>query len=394
MERAMMRSVGLVVAAGMLAACGDANRRPGEWAGQVDTLASGTIVVRNPATPLWDSTRAWRLEEDLRIGAMEGEGPDVFGRIVGLVVDGAGRIWALDRQARELKIFGPDGAHVRTVGRGGGGPGEFGDPIGLALATDDRVWVVDPGNARFSVHDSTGEFVETRHRGIGGYSVPWRGGFDDDGLFWEATVTQTEEGLRRAILRFDAEFQPRDTLLMPEMQDAQTFELRTQTGYMAADVPFTPTQLWAKGAGRDLWFASSGDYRLHLTRGGDTLRTVQRDFDRIPVTSEERQEAIEGLEWFVRQGGRVDESRIPQTKPVLQRFSVDPEGRLWVLVTPTQAESNPLDVFDAEGRYLGRLQSPVTLYPQPLLRDGFVYGLHTDELGVQQIVRLRLRRPG
>jgi hypothetical protein len=390
---AMKGVFAVAVAAVIFSACGDTRRSAGEWAGQVDTLASGRLVVRNPATPLWDSTEAWRLTEDLRIGRVEGEGPEVFGRIAGLVVDRDGRLWALDRQARELKIFAPDGAHMRTIGRQGGGPGEFGDPIGLAQDSQGRMWVADPANARFSVHDSTGEFIETRRRAIGGYSVPWRGGFDADGRLWEAAVVRGESGIRRAILRFDEELNPRDTLLLPDVQNAQVFELRTQAGSVSANVPFTPTQLWAKGAGNDLWIGSSGEYRLHLTRGGDTLRTVERAFESVPVTSAERQEAIDNLEWFVQQGGRVDESRIPGTKPILQRFSVDPDGYLWVLVTPRDGDQHPFDIFDPDGRYLGRVDSPVAFQPWPIFQVDAVHGLHTDELGVQQIVRARLWRP-
>ena len=43
-----------------------------------------------------------------------------------------------------------------------------------------------------------------------------------------------------------------------------------------------------------------------------------------------------------------------------------------------------LDVFDAEGRYLGRLELPFTLrsYPTPIFRNGKLYATTTDELEV------------
>lgn len=383
----------LAVATCAFAGC-EGTGAAGRWAGQVDTLPDGLVLVRNPDAPLWDSTTAWRLEEELRIGSVEGAGPDVFAYMAGVLVDSGGRIWVVDRQAKDVRIFGADGVHIRTFGREGAGPGEFRDPIGLALAPTGEVWVVDPGNARYSIHDSTGAFLETRRRPVGGYSVPWRGGFEADGGLWEAAVASAERGVRRVLLRYDDELQPRDTLFLPAVEKAESFELRTESGSMSADVPFTPDLVWARGTDGSLWFASSGEYRLYRTESGDTVRIVERPFEPVPVTDEDRREAVERLDWFVRQGGRIDGSKIPSTKPILQRFSVDPEGRLWVLVRePGDEPGYPFDVFDPDGRYLGRIRSPVGLYPNPIFHGDAVYGIHSDELGVQRVVRLRLRRP-
>ena len=62
------------------------------WSGRVDTLPSGTILVTNPATGIWDSASAWQVVEELRIGTAEGSGPDLFGQVAGLEVDALGRI--------------------------------------------------------------------------------------------------------------------------------------------------------------------------------------------------------------------------------------------------------------------------------------------------------------
>ena len=56
-----------------LAAC-DRAGGSAEWGGTIDTLESGIEVVRNPAKGIWDSSTAWRLVENLRIGSVKGEG--------------------------------------------------------------------------------------------------------------------------------------------------------------------------------------------------------------------------------------------------------------------------------------------------------------------------------
>src|SRR5687767_1702897 len=69
----------------------------------------------------------WTIEPELRIGALEGDGPDNFGSIKGIAVDDQDRIAVLDAQAQEIRIFGADGKHLRTFGGKGAGPGELAD---------------------------------------------------------------------------------------------------------------------------------------------------------------------------------------------------------------------------------------------------------------------------
>lgn len=62
------------------------------WGGRIDTLAGGGVHTMSPAQGLWTAEAAWRLEEDLRIGSLEGEGPTLFGAVGDIAVDGEGRV--------------------------------------------------------------------------------------------------------------------------------------------------------------------------------------------------------------------------------------------------------------------------------------------------------------
>ncbi len=81
---------------------GDGGR---DWAGTIATLANGTVVVSNPYGPIWGEGDAWTVTEELRIGAVEGEGPDVFGELKTFVVDAGGRMYILDRHAHEIRVI-------------------------------------------------------------------------------------------------------------------------------------------------------------------------------------------------------------------------------------------------------------------------------------------------
>lgn len=116
MNRRTTRLLPLLLCAS-LAACGDeaeARRADGVT---FDTTASGAVVVRSPAEGVWEEGEAWRLVEELRIGAVDGDGPEMFGEVSGVAVDPLGRIWVVERQAAEVRVFDEEGRHIRTVGR-------------------------------------------------------------------------------------------------------------------------------------------------------------------------------------------------------------------------------------------------------------------------------------
>lgn len=205
----------------------------------METLPSGQVVVTNPAEPVWQAADAWTVEEVRRIGRMEGDGPDMFGAILTFAVDSFGRIWVVEDQAQEIRVFSPTGGHVRTIGRKGGGPGEFTRALRIDFGPDGNAWVADPLNARVSVFDSTGAYL-TGHSIRGGFIVlPWPGGFDDRGGYYVPTPAVGTRGFGTVIVRHDGDFAPTDTLEPPtDTRRREFFELASASGRMRAGVPF------------------------------------------------------------------------------------------------------------------------------------------------------------
>ena len=368
------------------------------WNGTIDTVASGKIVVSNPATGMWDEATAWSVVEELRIGTLDDIGPDMFGRVTDLEVDAWGRFWVFEGQAQELRVFDRDGAHVRTIGREGGGPGEFARVIGISWAPDGNLWTVDPSNARISIIDTAGTYVGS-HGTVGGWMiVPWPGGVDTEGRFWNFAPDMSSADPNIVMISYDDDLNPLDTVQVPEYPgEREVFELRNESSHMITGVPFTPSLEWRFDPRGYMWFMLTGDYSItQLSLEGDTLRTITREFEPLPVTQADIDSAMTGFEWFIRNGGKVDPSRIPGTKPATEEFLFDDEGNIWVLpVTSRAEEGRVVDIFDPEGRYLGRIQLPFQLStnPPPVFRDGYVYAVTEDELEVPYIVRARIEKP-
>jgi hypothetical protein len=384
----------------ILAACGAGERaNAGHWAGSIDTLANGAIHVQNPATGLWDESTAWRLEEELRIGIDDGDGPELFGEIRDFAVDAYGRIYILEGQAQEIRVFNPDGSYIRTIGRQGGGPGEFKSADGLRWDAQGNLWVIDSGNARYSVYDSTGTYLTMARRTSGLGMLPWPGAIDargnltDVGLDPAAMASGSSFIFVLVTYRFERQEPiPLDTVRLPAFQ-GEFFEIRTENSLSRAVVPFSPTLAWRYDPRGFLYSGVTDRYRIvRHDPAGDTSQIIDLPFQPLPVSAEERAEAIERLEWLTQQGGRPDFSRIPRTKPAFQNFFTDADGYLWVMPTTTSAEKGRrFDLFDPEGRYLGPVVADFasTSYSPLVIGDSF-YTVAQDELEIPHLVRARI----
>lgn len=391
-------AIALAAALGSSGCAGDAPARG--WGGTVDTLPSGQIVVHNPAGSLWGPGEEWTVREDLRVGAIDGDGPDMFGVITDVEVDEYGRFWVFEGQAQELRVFDADGRFVRTVGREGEGPGEFQRVIGMAWGPDGHLWLADPSNNRLSVVDTAGSSV-TSHPTIGGVIVqPWPGGFDRSGHFYTYGIdTSAEEAFGALVMvRHGPDLQPIDSIAPPEYPgEREVFEFRNEENWMITGVPFTPGLEWQLAPEGGFWAGLTGEYRIfRLSWEGDTLRSVRKDYEPLPVTAEDVARVRDDMEWFVDAGGKPDWSRIPSTKPAFDDFVLADSGHLWVqLVADGDDNGRRYDVFDPQGRYLGEVRTPfpVRFYPRPIIRDGFLYAVTEDELEVPYVVRAIVASP-
>lgn len=394
MMRTRHTTLGGAVAAalcGALGAC--AGEGGGPQAIRIDTLESGTVAVRNPERGVWTQASAWRAVEELRLGAAEGAGPTVFGIPAALEVDAYGRLYVLEAATGEVRVFEPDGRHLRSLGRQGSGPGELRQPIGLTLAPDGALWVVDPGNARFTIFDTAGTLRGSVRRDNGFAAYPWPGRFDRRGRLWDVAQGSSEPGSSPALLRIDPASGRADRLPLPAFTPEQ-FVHRRGGVTNAARVPYAPELAWTLDAEGRVWSGVTDRYRLRLHEpGGDTLRLVERAMTPVAIARAELDSVPAQLKWFTDQGGRVDVARLPEHKPAYVSVRTDDRGWLWVRPSLPATERNAaFDVFDPEGRYQGRVSLPVPLADEMpmIVRGNDLYAVVLGDTGVPQVIRFRI----
>ena len=215
----------------------------------IDTLPSGVQVVRGPAEGRWGPARGWSLAERVRLGSSDEAGPELFGQAWDFELDGYGRIYVLDRMAKDVRVFDPEGAFIRALGGEGEGPGEFQNPFGLAWSGDGNLWVVDVRLSRYSVFDTTGLHLREYRRQVGGYSWPWPGRFDETGTLYEVSLMGADSDPLVAF-RPNGDLTPTDSfpnaLVKPENTDF--WNLQDERGIGAiVGIPFGRTVEWVLG---------------------------------------------------------------------------------------------------------------------------------------------------
>lgn len=376
-------SLPLIAAVGLVACVGGESSTSDTWQGRIDTLPGGAIVVHNPGAGLWDTSTAWRLEQDLVIGAVEGSGPEVFGEIAAVDVDMHGRIYVLEEQAQEIRVFDSAGTYLRTLGSEGSGPGELSRAFGLAFDDLDRLWVPDVGNRRLTVFDSTGEFADDYQRPLG-VVYPFLGGFDKSGRFWDVTPSFDDTYASFYFVRFDSITGGFDSV--PPVRYRRDVESTTLTMFF-----LRPRMTIAFDPAGYIWFGWTGDYRLfQRSMSGDTARIIERESRRVPVSHSERERILAEIAEFP---FPVDPVLIPTEKPAFNRIVAGENGHLFTNVPGSGDEKGRLiDVFNGDGVYLGRLTAPVALdWMIPLrITSSHILGVTRDELDVPYVVRLRV----
>lgn len=346
---------------------------------------------------VWTPETAWRMEREWSIGGDDADGPDAFGSIAGIAVDAAGRVFVLDRQGQDVRLFAADGSWVRTFGREGGGPGEFTSANGIAIDPGTgHVWVVDGAAGRYTVFDSAGTLLATvrRPQSTISYGFTWEGRFTPDGMFWDYSSIQTAEGSRNAFLRLDSGQGFVDTLLVPAWEAPFLRLDRGNRSSFFFAIPFAPRPVFDISPTHEAWWARNDRYRLHaVDRLGDSIRTIGRPWEPIPIRAAERDSQVAPIRAAFRQAGAdLDESVVPTHANAIWGFTFDTEGHLWVMPLGTPR----YDVFDTDGQFLGTV---------PIEGHGWYAGRGTvvtrddltrvvpDQLGSPIVERWRIVRP-
>jgi hypothetical protein len=324
----------------------------------------------------------------------------------GLLVDADwdrdGNLCVVDYNNKNLKIFGPDGRFLRTIGRAGEGPGESRDARRLLMAGDGRlgllqvfpasvVWLHPDGTpgGRITVQNKIveqGGFVATPHAVQRGSMI----------LVYASSMSMIDGRISER--HWIAPLQPDGTIEQALFsRTVQQPERDARNRVDEGDYYDLWAARWAPDGNGGVWLAPERDRYLLMRhdRDGAVRQTVTRPYN--PVVRDDLGRRLV-LEQLSRKRLSFDEINLRDHAPVVRSLRLSDTGRLWIDLDLGGRGPRPgtiawLDVLDRDGSWLPQIRLHGPYDPETdqwcFVDDKHVLVLHSREDGE---VRLRLLR--
>ncbi len=364
----------------VLWSCGD----PGEYSGE---SAEAPARASLSPDPIW------------AVGSADGPEAEIFFRISGARRLSDGSVVVGVDGFHEIRKFGPDGAHLWTVGGRGQGPGEFERLQLLRGCSEERVVAYDRSIFRVTEFSQDGERLAAWQLPSGA-SVPYEVTCAPDGriIYFTAGQFPSEPG----IVRWHVPI----SWISRGMQGAQLIrdevpgpERVLDDGYW--DRPWSRRLVFG-GTDRGVWIGTSDDYMLELVGwDGTVLDTLAWSGRDRAVTQADiaqlQDEFTEGDDEetkarFLRESWPLYESVLPSTVPAYSHLLVLEDGTLWIgqwdgIMWLPRLPGHPgkrWDIFDPSGNRVRQVTIPSNMR---LLDAGDDWALVVvrDSLGVQTL---------
>lgn len=334
------------------------------WNGRVAKEGDVTVVL-NPGEPIIKAPLV-ELKRDWTAGGDAAAGRPGLAKPWDIALDDEGRLYVLDIQDASIKVFDPQGAYVRTIGRRGQGPGEIGAAFSILVPWRARTLIVnDAGGRRLSFFSLDGVFEK---------NLPLRGLTESpavDSRFDIFLKTTDIRNGRESLNKMNADL----TAVLARIFDEPVDESHN---------PFKPRARWVLDAQDRLILGRARAYEFEIyDSDGRLSRKIRREYSPLKVTKAD-------IDEFLQRGSP------PGFKPTYsysshhacyRGFFVDDQGRLFVQTWERNAANTEdiHDVFDAEGRYLGRVAMPRhedLINPTTrIARNGRFYAIELDAEG-------------
>ena len=354
-----------------------------------------------------ESKETWKLSAtpSVAIGAVDREGPDVFGRVVGVVRTGDGHIAVADGFSREVRLFTSSGQYVATAGRAGEGPGEFRTLRPPMRCAADSIFVWDPSQQRVSVFNSAGVFARSFQdaslRGVHSESPGWKMSCNIHGM-----VAMTTRNL--------GDLRPTGEGPVEIAMAVQLSSLRSETTVDLGSVPgdefyFAQGTLAPRPLGR-MTLLAVGSNRVYMATGegasievfafsGDRLKAIETDVAPVPLNGRRVKAFVEEAVSASRNGERArpfyEDLVYPDKMPAYAAMLVDADDNLWLERYPMPGDHSVAKwrVYDPQGKLRALIEMP----------DGFevfdigshyVLGVWRDSQGVDFVRMYELSKTG
>lgn len=331
---------------------------------KIDTLPGGVVHLVNTGPTAWRDTSGWRWVPTATINPAEGSAGEL-GDINTMAIGDDGSVYALQRKPAVIKVYGPDGTYLRTIGKEGDGPGET--RSGYLGIRGDTLLLQDPTHSRLTLFRTDGTFLRTV-RSPCCYFWP-RLTVDSSGRAW---VAGSGQGEKASWYRYRMDGSTVDTVRMPpetDWKDAKNWEVSINRGNnsmsMIMPAPMQPGTSMEPRIDGIIVSGTSDAYRFALMKNTqDTIRLFEASAPILPISAAMRDTIFEhatmNSDPDIQKALRASAKKeyIPGNWLPWTHMSLDRAGRLWVSLPGDAGELTRLQVFDRDGRLLGDVPPP------------------------------------
>ncbi|HUE97045.1 MAG TPA: hypothetical protein VMN39_10315 [Longimicrobiaceae bacterium] len=388
------RAAALLLAWPFASACTEAS---GDAAQPVVRDSAGITIVENPAPGAADAP-LWRVPEEpsVAIGTAEGPPETQLFRVTSVRRAPDGTVIVSNTGTNEVRLYGPDGAHLASLGREGDGPGEFRMVYGAWPWAGDSVLAFDMAQRRLQVFDRAGVAGRSLSLSSGGPAEALAGVLADGTLVTYSTH-RSAPGMERHVqshlyLHRSASGELLDSIGSLEWLTITPRQVGEGVFMMGAPI-FSPAGQSAVGADH-IYLSSAREPAVEvrdptgrlvrIVRWPDQDRRVtQADreaYRRGRLAMEETEDERRGIE------SMIDGSEWSETLPTLAGLRSDPGGGFWVRLYQRVGQDDPplWWTFGGDGVFQGTVHLPEDFELHEIGSD-YLLGLARDELGVAQV---------
>ena len=375
------------------------------------------------------------FEEVYRVGVIEGEPWETFGKVSKVAFDSVGNLFVFDGLGSDgvrILVFDSTGGFLHEFGTSGQGPGELHLPAGFAVLRDGTTVVMDLGHRAYQLFDDSGQYlrmVRSTSGSPGGVAsssairADPRGGAVFAGGLGNSTILSSGGGSVPAVppnsrpvtrVGLNGEVVEVDTVAnawLPHRRGptkGMAEHIRIGDGTLGDALEriafpsiFEPPLLVGVLPDGGIVYSDSSTYVVKITSpdSREVERVIQRPFKPKPVTRaikrdyEERQAARVGPQ----PSGDADRINFALERPyyheipVLHDLSTTWKGRIWVQRRGDEPESGgPIDVLTPEGDYIGTYAAHATQMPDAFGLEGLAAFIELGDFEVASVVVRRL----
>jgi hypothetical protein len=301
-------------------------------------IINGIPVVYNPRVPA--SLQKIILKEDLMISG-EKEGPEyTLSDIRSVQVDEEENIYILDLKDVRVKVFDKNGKGLRIFGKKGSGSCELQLPYRMYLISGKELMFYDISNRRISYYSLAGQCLREMSTAK---------------QMFERTIADSKgnivgyffipgERYVHELKKFDPKLNPIMTIVTVEEQRAP----------YVIEIMDTSLQFRVLENDNIVWSHPSCYEISIISPEGKTLRKIMKAYYPVKISEAEKKEMVERS--TTPPGYKV---KIPEYYNPFYYFICDEEGRIYVRTYERDGQVGFWhDVFDAEGRNIGKFSLP------------------------------------